>query len=795
MYFYPKVLLVALMFAALGFSIARSQEYWPLGVSCTMSGEPLSTGQPFHFTLSITNMGASDAFFVSIKIIHYHRQHPAEAVWFLSIPSSFTISSDTLQTTLTHLPVRGSVKYSFTAVGLRAGGQGLFASAYADNAETGDTFSGTHDRSFTVSQGPGLITFDKQAYVIPETGAATISVRRVGGSDTPVSVSFATSNGTAIADSNFLPASGRLQFDRGEQTNSIVIPAIYNPAPGCNTAFTFHLFNSGAFLARYTNARVMIADAPHLVGYIRPVSVSAIDPRKLTGARASSSALSRDGGKLAFLDSKLGDRLAPFSEWRLVFHDLTTRSDQRIALHFPDDEAIITYDSGLPILSGDGRVIAAAGLAYDLNQQRDFDYILLRSISSQSNIVLRRSSARQAFGSFMLSSNGAALAYEVWGPELNDRIFVYDLSTGSNTKVNIASNGDAANFQSGLLALDPTGRYVVFQSGASNLTPNDTNMAWDIFLHDRNTRNTELISVNGSGLGPRARPSSGPASISSNGRYVMFVGSRNTVPPGFPGSLTHIFVRDRIVRITRRASVEPAQTQGEYFAASSPSMSDDGRYVAYESFDLRSKNTDRTKERVDVYVTDMQTGESTLVSANCQRTGRGNARSYSPRMSGNGAYVFFFSYADNLVPGEFFRGECNLFRWERATSRTSLVSANTVGTGGVSGEHTHAGPSHDGSTISFASSATNLVFGDVNSQIDLFVWTAANRPALSATRVNGVLTISWPTEAPPCILEHKGLDGDWATAEGQIDISNGHYLYRTSVQDTVTTRFFRLRLL
>ena len=111
-------------------------------------------------------------------------------------------------------------------------------------------------------------------------------------------------------------------------------------------------------------------------------------------------------------------------------------------------------------------------------------------------------------------------------------VYVYDRDTGEVEPISKSSNGAQGNYFSELASISPNGRYVVFRSRANNLVSGDSNNFMDIFVHDRETGNTERVSVV-SGGGQSNAQSNGP-SISSNGRYVAFVSGRPIWQPAIP---------------------------------------------------------------------------------------------------------------------------------------------------------------------------------------------------------------------------------------------------------------------
>ena len=207
----------------------------------------------------------------------------------------------------------------------------------------------------------------------------------------------------------------------------------------------------------------------------------------------------------------------------------------------------------------------------------------------------------------------APLAFEVETIEAYQAVL-------TTTRVSVASDGTQANQTS----IDPgrtpsisaDGRYVAFASGANNLVSGDTNGQPDIFVHDTVTNTTRRVSV-GIG-GTQANGFSYSASISADGRYVAFASAANNLVSGDTNFSADIFVYDTVTNTTRRVSVGTGGTQANGFSfASPPSISADGRYVAFESSssNLVSGDTNGTSD-IFVYDTVANTTRRVSVSSN-----------------------------------------------------------------------------------------------------------------------------------------------------------------------------------
>jgi Tol biopolymer transport system component len=164
----------------------------------------------------------------------------------------------------------------------------------------------------------------------------------------------------------------------------------------------------------------------------------------------------------------------------------------------------------------------------------------------------------------------------------------------------VHSNGAQGNDDSHFAAISADGRYVAFHSDASNLVAGDTNNARDIFVRDRQMGTTERVSVHSNGA--QGNDWSFDPAISDDGRYVAFESRASNLAPGYTNGTVDIFVRDRLMGTTERVSVDSNGTQANYDSYS-PDISGDGRYVAFQSLASNLVSGD-TNGVSDVFVRD-----------------------------------------------------------------------------------------------------------------------------------------------------------------------------------------------
>jgi len=304
-------------------------------------------------------------------------------------------------------------------------------------------------------------------------------------------------------------------------------------------------------------------------------------------------------------------------------------------------------------------------------------------------------------------------------------VFVRDRASGVTTRISVSTGGRQANGSSGSAAMSANGRYIVFESAASNLVEGDTNHASDVFLHDQASGVTTRVSL--SRTGGQANGSSGFPAISADGRYVAFSSLAPNLVRGDTNRMSDVFVRDLATGKTTRVSVNSRGRQARCNTgaceSTEPVLSVHGRYVAFQSSatNLVPRDTNRLG---DVFVRDRATGKTTRVSVDSRgRQGGGdrtNNGSNAPAISAKGRYVVFHSNDSNLVRGDT-NGVFDIFVHDRRTGRTTRVSVSTSGAQADQESLGAASISADGRYVAFTSLASNLVAGDANEITDVFL--------------------------------------------------------------------------
>jgi Tol biopolymer transport system component len=300
-------------------------------------------------------------------------------------------------------------------------------------------------------------------------------------------------------------------------------------------------------------------------------------------------------------------------------------------------------------------------------------------------------------------------------------IFVRDRLSGETTRVSVDSKGNEGNDISNHPSINLDGRYVAFNSYASNLVANDTNGARDIFVHDRLSGETTRVSVDSNGN--EGNSNSYQASISADGRYVAFnSGASNLVANDNNSYRSDIFVHDRQSGETTRVSVDSNGNEGNG-STWDTSISADGQYVAFMSraTNLVANDNNGCNNNIgcyDIFVHDRQSGETTRVSVDSNGN-EANNESLKPSISADGRYVAFYTLATNLVANDN-NGHYDIFVHDQQSGETTRVSVDSNGNE-ANNESLKPSISADGRYVAFMSRSTNLVANDNYEYYDIFV--------------------------------------------------------------------------
>jgi Tol biopolymer transport system component len=286
--------------------------------------------------------------------------------------------------------------------------------------------------------------------------------------------------------------------------------------------------------------------------------------------------------------------------------------------------------------------------------------------------------------------------------------------SAQTTIESVNSAGVQGNFGSAFPAISADGRYVAFESNASNLDPADSSTTKDVFVRDRAAGTTAIASLDPTGHA--GNQDSINAALSADGHAVAFASLATNLVPGDTNFEYDIFVRDLAARTLERVSVSSSGAQSD-FDSFRPSLSGDGRFVAFDSRASTLVAGD-TNGRVDVFVRDRLLGTTERVSISSSGV-EGNDDSVSGRLSADGRYVAFLSRASNLVAGDT-NGKQDVFVHDRVTGTTQRL-ALAGHAAELDSDVSDFAVTPDFRWVAFSTDATNVIAFDTNGSIDVFV--------------------------------------------------------------------------
>jgi Tol biopolymer transport system component len=422
-------------------------------------------------------------------------------------------------------------------------------------------------------------------------------------------------------------------------------------------------------------------------------------------------------------------------------------------------------------MSADGRYVAFESSADNLPGANGHAQVYVRDTHTGTTILVSAVNGTTTPGlddSFApsISADGRYVAFASDADNLPNgepqplasQVYVRDIKTNATFRVSAADgSATAANDHSWRPAISADGRHVAFTSRGSNLPGGSS--GFQVYVRDTHTSRTRLVSARDGDTTPGGGTSESP-SISADGRHIAFQSMTNDLPGG-GGAKYQVYVRDTQTNRTRLVSAPHGDTTPGDDHSGGPSISADGRLVAFTS---SSGNLPAgAPGRNQVYVRDTQTNATTLVSAVHGGAIPANGNSAMGSMSANGRYVAFESFAGNL-PGGGAAGQ--VYVRDLQTNATVLVSAEDGNDSAGNDRSQQPSISADGRYVAFRSQATNLP--DANG-----IRQAYRRDVLGA---------------PPRNVAPPDIDGT-AVVGGTLKCSTG----RWSKIDPPTTFAFRWR--
>ncbi|MCL5057355.1 MAG: chitobiase/beta-hexosaminidase C-terminal domain-containing protein [Actinobacteria bacterium] len=435
-----------------------------------------------------------------------------------------------------------------------------------------------------------------------------------------------------------------------------------------------------------------------------------------------------------------------------------------------------------PSLSAGGRYVAFVSSASNLIQgdTNEADDIFVRDRQAGTTVRVNVTKEGQQSSSAIsdepcITPDGRFVAFRSGATNLvsadsNNEwdIFVHDRDVSNDgtfdeqedvntVRVSVDSQGTQADNYSCYPSISDDGRYVSFYSRASNLVAGDTNGKQDIFVHNRDVNNDGVFDQPGdiqtvrasvSGSGAQADQDCYFPRISGNGRYVAYSSGSTTLGSGITDF--GVYIRDLTSGTTEWAGAPESMD---------PSISTDGRYIAFEAADLSNLVPGDSNSVYDIFVLDRDPdedgnfGPGTFERVSISSGGeQPDSHCFGAAISPEGRFATFYSSADNLVPGDT-NGVDDVFIHDRESNMTKCVSTTITGWQGNAGSFDLSPVIRDGNNayVAYTSDADNIVAGDTNLETDIFMTKLEVDPAPDIT----------PPSAPATFtVEMTGLD--WA---------------------------------
>ena len=337
-------------------------------------------------------------------------------------------------------------------------------------------------------------------------------------------------------------------------------------------------------------------------------------------------------------------------------------------------------------------------------------------------------------------------------------VFVRDRVAGTTTRVSETPSGEEAGGNSQDPAISADGRTVAFASVAPDLVPGAASSLGTLYTRDLESGAVEWVAPADDNLGGPG--SSYQPSLSADGRYVAFGSSDAGLVEGDTNLRPDVFVRDRAFDTTTRVSVDSQGGEADYETSrqgsGDPAISADGRFVAFTS-DARDLAAGVTATPIQIYIRDRIAGATTIASVNPAGDEGTGGDSLAPSISADGVVVVFHTEANNLYPGHVFGSADVVVRDTVAGTTRALTVAR-------SSDELSIFPSlsADGSFVAFGSLAP-LLADDTNGAIDVY-----GRPVAGGDWAAPVLSLPGDLSVPATSPEGAVVEFT-VTAEDDTD--------------------------
>jgi subtilisin family serine protease/Tol biopolymer transport system component len=366
--------------------------------------------------------------------------------------------------------------------------------------------------------------------------------------------------------------------------------------------------------------------------------------------------------------------------------------------------------------SASGRVVAFVSTANNLVSGDDANPNIFVFDRGQQSIV------RVPIGGTNLSVLGIVGQEEQYVLlRSGDLIYLFDRRTTALESISVSNTGELANAHSDSASASSDGEWIAFSSFANNIVPNDTDNFADVFLYNRTTRSVESITTAANGV--QGNNDSEEPRISSDGRFVAFISDASNLVPNDHNGLGDAFLYDRVSRSIQRVNVSNSGAESNSFTFP-PALSGNGRYVVFQSLASNLVVGD-TNRNSDLFVYDRITQTTERLSVSLPT---GSQTNVSPSLSEDGQYVVFDSL-NSVLSNTDRTTTKSVFVYDRFATPNiagatapllSLVSKSLAGQVN-DGDSLRANISSDGRSIVFESRSSNLVANDTNQLSDIFI--------------------------------------------------------------------------
>ncbi|UCB56134.1 MAG: Ig-like domain-containing protein [Thiotrichales bacterium] len=312
------------------------------------------------------------------------------------------------------------------------------------------------------------------------------------------------------------------------------------------------------------------------------------------------------------------------------------------------------------------------------------------------------SSIQDAAGNLPLASDF------VWSFSISQATELVSKDTGGIVGVDTSANA----------SIDGNGRFVVFESEATNLTTASTTLNRN-HIYRKDNITGEVLLVSSDAVGLEANNNSFSPRISDDGRFVVFMSNATNLSSIFTGGTLQVFIKDMDDGSVDLVSRDASGLVVANNTAENPDVSNDGRFVVFES---RATNLSllNLNGATQIFIKDMSDDSVAMVSRNTTQTAGGTGDSNRPRMSPDARFIVFDSIAGSSIVATATSIRSVYLVDTSAPTVTELVSVDSSGVQG-NGASVNASISDDGTFIAFESQATNLITGDTNGALsDIF---------------------------------------------------------------------------